>query len=97
MSITQFSIEEVRCFAKRQNFEIRPLTFLVGENSTGKTTALGCFQALADYLNLDMRGIDFNRKPYSMGSFRDILRNSKNKEEAFKLGFQSSIWKRARE
>ena len=88
MSITQFSIEEVRCFAERQNFEIRPLTFLVGENSTGKTTALGCFQALADYLSLDMRGIDFNRKPYSMGIFRDILRNSRNNEKAFKLGFK---------
>ena len=88
MSITQFSIEEVRCFAERQNFEIRPLTFLVGENSTGKTTALGCFQVLADYLNLDMRGIDFNRKPYSMGTFRDIVRNSKKEEKAFKLGFK---------
>ena len=63
MNITQFSIEEVRCFAERQNFEIRPLTFLVGENSTGKTTALACFQALADYLNLGNRGIDFNRDP----------------------------------
>ena len=88
MNITQFSIEEVRCFAERQNFEIRPLTFLVGENSTGKTTALGCFQALADYLNPDVRGIDFNRKPYSMGIFRDILRNSRNNEKAFKLGFK---------
>ena len=88
MSITQFSIEEVRCFAERQNFEIRPLTFLVGENSTGKTTALACFQALADYLNLGNRGIDFNREPYSMGIFRDIVRNSKNKEKVFKLGFR---------
>ena len=53
MNITQFSIEEVRCFAERQNFEIRPLTFLVGENSTGKTTALACFQALADCLKVE--------------------------------------------
>ena len=88
MSITQFSIEEVRCFAERQNFEIRPLTFLVGENSAGKTTVLGCFQALADYLNRDNRGLDFNRKPYSMGIFRDIVRNSKNREKVFKLGLR---------
>ena len=40
MSITQFTMEEVRCFGERQTLEIRPLTFLVGENSTGKTTAL---------------------------------------------------------
>lgn len=85
MNITQFSMEEVRCFAERQNFEIRPLTFLVGENSTGKTTALACFQILADYLSEGE--VDFNRPPYSMGIFSDIVRNSKKKEKTFELGF----------
>ena len=85
MNITQFTMEEVRCFAERQEFNIRPLTFLVGENSTGKTTALGCFQVLADYL-ID-GGIDFNSPPYSMGIFRDIVRNSRKTEKVFKLGF----------
>ena len=85
MNITQFTMEEVRCFAERQQFEIRPLTFLVGENSTGKTTALACFQVLANYLN--NIEIDFNAEPYSMGIFRDIVRNSRKKDKAFKLGF----------
>ena len=85
MNITQFTMEEVRCFSERQMLEIRPLTFLVGENSTGKTTALACFQVLANYLR--GRGIDFNSHPYSMGTFRDIVRNSKEKEKKFKLGF----------
>lgn len=85
MNITQFTMEEVRCFSERQTLEIRPLTFLVGENSTGKTTALACFQALANYL---VGGeIDFNQSPYSMGIFKDIVRNSKKKEKTFKLGF----------
>ena len=85
MNITQFTMEEVRCFAERQEFEIRPLTFLVGENSTGKTTALGCFQVLANYLI--RREVDFNSPPYSMGIFRDIVRNSRKTEKAFTLGF----------
>ena len=85
MSITQFTMEEVRCFAERQTLEIRPLTFLVGENSTGKTTALACFHVLADYLRGE--GIDFNQPPYSMGIFKDIIRNSTKKEKTFKLGF----------
>lgn len=85
MSITQFTMEEVRCFGERQTLEIRPLTFLVGENSTGKTTALACFHILADYLR--GTGIDFNQPPYSLGTFRDIVRNSKKKEKNFKLGF----------
>ena len=85
MNITQFTMEEVRCFSERQTLEIRPLTFLVGENSTGKTTALACFQVLADYLR--GKAVDFNSHPYSMGTFRDIVRNSKKKEKNFKLGF----------
>ncbi len=85
MSITQFTMEEVRCFSERQTLEIRPLTFLVGENSTGKTTALACFHVLANYLRGD--GVDFNSDPYSMGTFRDIVRNSTEKEKTFKLGF----------
>ena len=85
MNITQFTIEEVRCFAGRQQFEIRPLTFLVGENSTGKTTALACFQVLADFLRSGE--LDFNLHPYSMGIFKDIVRRSKKPEKTFSLGF----------
>ena len=84
MNITQFTMEEVRCFAERQEFNIRPLTFLVGENSTGKTTSLACFQVLANYLT--GRDIDFNSHPYSMGTFKDIVRRTTKKEKAFKLG-----------
>ena len=85
MSITQFTMEDVRCFAERQTLEIRPLTFLVGENSTGKTTALACFHILADYLRGD--GVDFNSNSYAMGTFKDIIRNNKKREKNFKLGF----------
>ena len=84
MNITQISIEEVRCFADRQQFNIRPLTFLVGENSTGKTTSLACFQVLADFLSKGE--VDFNLDPYSMGVFGDILRRSKRTEKSFRIG-----------
>lgn len=85
MSITQFTMEDVRCFGEKQTLEIRPLTFLVGENSTGKTTALACFKALGDRFQLGF--IDFNRHPHSMGTFKDTIRNSKKPEKRFKLGF----------
>ena len=85
MSITQFTMEDVRCFGEHEQFNIRPLTFLVGENSTGKTTTLACFHVLARYLQ--EREVDFNSHPYSMGTFKDIVRNSRKKEKTFKLGF----------
>lgn len=84
-------MEDVRCFAERQEFEIRPLTFLVGENSTGKSTALGCFQVLVNSLNggRDIRAsaLDFNIEPYSMGSFKDIASRKRLAVRNFKLGF----------
>lgn len=92
MKITQFTMEDVRCFGERQTLEIRPLTFLVGENSTGKTTALGCFHVLANYLRNGE--VDFNSHPYSMGIFKDIVRNSRPKAKTFKLGF---VYKHANE
>ena len=88
MNITQITIEEVRCFAAPQQFNIRPLTFLVGENSTGKTTTLACFQVLADFLSTGE--VDFNLDPYSMGVFEEIVRRSKRTEKSFTIGFSFS-------
>lgn len=85
MNITQFSIENVRCFGEAQTFKIRPLTFLVGENSTGKTTALACFHVLTEYFR--RREVNFNLSPYSLGTFKDIVRSNKEKDMAFKIGF----------
>ena len=90
MNIQKLIIEDVRCFAGRQEFNIRPLTFLVGENSTGKSTALGCFQALNTFTNprpYDSH-LDFNIEPYRMGTFADIVRKSNPRKRSFRLGFE---------
>ncbi len=90
MSIRKLIIEDVRCFAGRQEFNIRPLTFLVGENSTGKSTVLGCFDALHRFTGARTYGanLDFNVEPYQMGTFADIVRRSTPKKKSFKLGFE---------
>ena len=70
-------IKNVRCFSEEQHFDIRPLTFLVGENSTGKTTVMSCFNVIGNLINNRSRHFlnvpDFNREPYYMGSFQDII------------------------
>ncbi len=89
MNIRKLIIEDVRCFAGRQEFRIRPLTFLVGENSTGKSTALACYQILADFTAHFGRrsGLDFNVEPYRMGAFADIVRRARPSKENFQIGF----------
>lgn len=75
------SIKNVRCFAETQKLNIKPLTFLTGENSTGKTTILGCFHIISKLIRAHpffYRFPDFNRTPYKMGSFNDIVRNIPN-------------------
>lgn len=86
MKLDAFRLEDVRCFAGPQTVRIRPLTFLVGENSTGKSTVLGCIQAVADYIAGRGLEMDFNRHPYEMGSFREIVRRSRPLIQSFKLG-----------
>ena len=90
MHIRKFIIEDVRCFAGRQEFNIRPLTFLVGENSTGKSTALGCFQTLHTFTNPRPHDshLDFNVEPYQMGTFADIVRKSNPRKRSFRFGFE---------
>ena len=88
MDLRKLILEDVRCFAGRQEFDIRPLTFLVGENSTGKTTALGCFQIMHDFIFGNGHGLDFNAEPYLMGSFRDIVRRSNPGKTKFRIGVE---------
>ncbi len=90
-TMKEFTLENVRCFEGRHKFQIRPLTFLVGENSTGKSTVLGCVQALMDFYtssnSMFNHNINFNNLPYAMGSFSDIVRRSNKTAKTFKLGF----------
>ncbi len=99
MSIRKLIIEDVRCFAGRQEFNIRPLTFLVGENSTGKSTVLGCFQVLHSFIGRNDYDPDlnFNIEPYQMGAFADIARRATPRTRSFVLGLKFDAKNKNRE
>ena len=65
------TIENFRCFRERQTVPLAPLTLLVGENSTGKTSFLALIRALSD-LAFDGRAPNFKAPPYDLGSFDEI-------------------------
>ena len=91
MNIRKLIIEDVRCFAGRHEFNIRPLTFIVGENSTGKSTALGCYDALHRFIARPDRletEIDFDADPFRMGGFADIAHKSESSKDCFKIGIE---------
>ena len=64
------TIENFRCFREKQTARLAPLTLLVGENSSGKTSFLALLRALGDLAH--DAAPDFKRPPYDLGSFDEI-------------------------
>jgi hypothetical protein len=65
--------EGIRCFSEPQEAVIRPITLLVGENSSGKTTVLALCQiahAMARLRTGD--DLPFNKPPFSLGAYDQI-------------------------
>ena len=67
----EIRLREYRCFREDQTARLAPLTLLVGENSTGKTSFLAILRALWD-LAFSHRVPDFKEDPYDLGSFDEI-------------------------
>ena len=84
------TLQNYRCFRENQSARLAPLTFLVGENSTGKTSFLALLRALWQVAFQD-RVPDFRQSPYDLGSFEDVVhyRGANNrKPDSFKAGFE---------
>lgn len=64
-------LENYRCFREKQEAQLAPLTLLVGDNSTGKTSFLAMIRALWD-VAYRHRVPNFKEEPYDLGSFDEI-------------------------
>ncbi len=70
-AMDSITLENFRCFRERQTVRLAPLTLLVGENSTGKTSLLALIRSLAA-LAYTQRPPNFKEPPYDLGSFDEI-------------------------
>ena len=69
------TVRNFRCFGDEQSARLAPITLLVGDNSTGKTSMLGLIRALWDAVYAD-RVPDFREPPFDFGSFDEIVHYS---------------------
>ena len=86
------TLRNYRCFRDEQTVRLAPLTLLVGENSTGKTSFLAMLRALWDVGHGGTRP-SFRRAPYDLGTFREIAHNQGARGArvlAFSAGFEST-------
>ena len=93
MSHRQFRevrLQDFRCFAEPQTARLAPLTLLVGENSTGKTSFLAAVQTVWEAAH-GSDAPNFHKDPYDLGSFREIVNCQGGRESiapSFTLGFK---------
>ena len=67
----EITLRNFRCFRDEQTVRLAPLTLLVGENSTGKTSFMAMVRALWELAFHDQIP-DFKDPPYDLGSFDEI-------------------------
>ena len=87
----RITLKNFRCFREEQTARLAPLTLLVGENSTGKTSFMAMIRALWHVIHVG-DAPDFKEEPYDLGSFDEIAHHRGGKggwATAFDAGFGS--------
>lgn len=77
--------ENVRCFSSRQVAALAPLTILVGENSSGKSTFLALVRLAWDVISAH-RTPDFNEEPFLLGAYDQLSFLGSESEEPVVIG-----------
>ena len=86
----EVTIENFRCFRDRQTARLAPLTFLVGENSTGKTSLMAMTRILGHAVMQRETRPNFRQAPFDLGSIRDIVHQTNgdgHRSQEFSGGF----------
>ena len=89
----RITIENFRCFGEKQSARLAPLTLLVGENSTGKTSFLALIKALWE-IAYQEREPNFKEDPYDLGSFDEIAHyrgGRAGRADTFQAGFEYKL------
>lgn len=82
-------LENVRTFDGRHVLPVAPLTILVGENSTGKSTFLASLATVTDPVGFPFTP-GFNRPPYQLGNYDTIATHKGGRygrARSFSLGY----------
>ena len=91
--LRELRLKNFRCFREEQSARLAPLTLLVGENGTGKTSFLAAVQAVWDAAH-GSGDPDFRKPPFDLGSFPEIVCSRGGRApsaESFTLGFQELV------
>ncbi|MCY4675201.1 MAG: AAA family ATPase [Bacteroidetes bacterium] len=86
----EITLKNFRCFHTEQKARLAPLTLLVGENNTGKTSLLAMIRALWDCVHGHTLP-NFKASPFDLGSFEEMVHQQSERSKpasAFEINVQ---------
>ena len=89
----KINLSNFRCFYREQHVHLAPLTILVGENSTGKSSFLALIKTLWHILK-EQRTENFNSSLFPLGRFNEIISRcstAESQEQKFAVKVQLKI------
>lgn len=91
--MNRIALENYRCFRNHQSVRLAPLTLLVGDNSTGKSSFLAMIRVLWDTA-AEFKMPEFKEEPYDLGSYDEIAhhRGSRGgRADTFRASFEKIV------
>lgn len=91
--LNYIELENFRAFSKRTRIEFRPITVLIGKNSSGKSSVLKFLQMLRQSVNgHEMPFFQMEGRHVNLGAWKDLKnRSAKGRYFKYEIGFQSRI------
>lgn len=86
------TLDNFRCFSSTGPVRLAPITILIGENSSGKTSFLAAVRFLLEAFRSSSSN-SFNNEPYFLGSFEQIAHyrgGRSGRAKRFSLGIETS-------
>lgn len=88
----KIGLKDFRAFAYTGAIEIKPLTFVVGENSSGKTSFLAALSYMWRFQQR-LQTASFNQPPFDLGTFDEIVHRvrGRTRPDCFMLTIENNI------
>lgn len=88
--INNIYFQNYRIFEGPQKFNLRPINFLIGPNSSGKSSIFKALLLLKSNITNDLQILDFSNTKHNLGSFENTVnKNCTSKDLTF--GFEATI------
>jgi len=88
--IKSIYFDNYRIFENQNHFELTPINFLIGPNSSGKSSIFKALLLLKSNVPNDLQILDFSNTKHNLGSFENTI-NKNCKTESLTFGFEATV------